>query len=72
MYYPQTPFPVPLRLPIHSFQAGDTEMTNSSSSAAAEELRHPCTQSPESPGRWGSLNTLVNIATQFADSDPKN
>ena len=72
MYYPQTPFPVPLQLPIHSYQAGDT-MTNSSSSAVAEELPGPCTQSPQSPGRWGSLNTLVNIATQFADgTDPKN
>ena len=72
MFYPQTPFPIPFQLPVHSFQAANSNiLANSTSSTVTEESRGSYTQNPQSPGRWGGLNTLVNVATHFADTDPK-
>ena len=73
MFYPQTPFPIPFQLPVHSFQATNSniQLANSTSSAVTEESRGSYTQDHQSPGRWVGLNTLVNVATHFADTDPK-
>ena len=52
MFYPQTPFPIPFQLPVHSFQAANTNiLANSTSSAVTEESRGSYTQNPQSPGR---------------------
>ena len=47
MFYPQTPFPIPFQLPVHSFQAANSNiLANSTSSTVTEESRGSYTQNP--------------------------